>query len=192
MSTTNPIELFEQWLDEARATAGLSHPATFCLSTIDERGFPDARQVDLKEVGDAGFLFGTRLDSPKARAIARNPRVAMTFWWDRLGRQVRVVGTARRADSEKADEVFRNRSHEARVVAVVSVQSEAVADLTELKVLFEEALKGPSPVRPECWGAFWVWPERVEFLRFVESRLHERRVFVRGGVDGWEVGWLCP
>jgi pyridoxamine 5'-phosphate oxidase len=192
MSDSDPIELFQQWLVEARGTAGLSHPAAFCLSTVDERGDPDARYVDLKKVGDEGFLFGTRLDSPKARAIARNPRVAMTFWWDRLGRQVRIIGTAIRASSEEADALFQERSHGARVVSVVSTQSEPLADSAGLRERFENALSTAVPSRPEHWGAFWIQPVKIEFLRFEESRLHERRVYVRDDGERWVSGWLHP
>lgn len=192
MSDLHPVELFQQWFAEARSTAGLSHPAAFCLSTVDERGYPDARYVDLKRVGDEGFLFGTRLDSPKARAIARNPRVAMTFWWDRLERQVRIIGAAIRASSEDADALFEERSHEARVVSVVSMQSEPLADSAGLRERFENALRAAAPLRPEHWGAFWIQPVRIEFLRFAESRLHERRVYVRDDGDGWVSGWLHP
>jgi pyridoxamine 5'-phosphate oxidase len=192
MDDSDPIGLFQQWLGEAHNTAGLSHPAAFCLSTIDCQGFPDARYVDLKKVGDEGFLFGTRLDSPKAIAILRNPRVSMTFWWDRLERQVRIVGTAIRASNEEADALFQERSHEARVVAMVSTQSAPLADPAELRERFESALRTSVPFRPEHWGAFWIQPVRIEFLRFEESRLHERCVYVRDDGEGWVSGWLHP
>jgi pyridoxamine 5'-phosphate oxidase len=192
MCDSDPIGLFQQWLAEAHSTARLSHPAAFCLSTVDERGYPDARYVDLKKVGDEGFLFGTRLDSPKAKAILRNPRVSMTFWWDRLGRQVRIVGTAIRASNEEAVALFQERSYKARVVSMVSTQSAPLSDPAELRERFGSALRTGVPFRPEHWGAFWIQPVRIEFLRFEESRLHERCVYVRDGRAGWVSGYLQP
>jgi pyridoxamine 5'-phosphate oxidase len=192
MTDSNPMELFEQWLAEARRTSGLSHPAAFCLSTVDERGYPDARYVDLKKTGDKGFLFGTRLDSPKARAIARDPRVGMTFWWDRLERQVRIIGVARRASNEEADGLFQERSHEARAVTVVSQQSEPLPDPEALMERVESELRKAPPLRPEYWGAFWIDPVRIEFLRVEETRLHERCEFVRDDDERWVSGWLHP
>ncbi len=116
----------------------------------------------------------------------------MTFWWDRLGRQVRIMGTAISASREEADEIFRERSHEARVVSAVSQQSEPLTDPTELRQRIEEALRAAAPVSSEHWGAFWIRPSRIEFLRFEESRLHERRVYVRDDGERWLKEWLCP
>lgn len=192
MNDLDPIDVFQRWLAEAQSAAGLSHPSAFCLSTVDEKGHPDARFVDLKEVGAQGFLFGTRLDSPKAQAIAQEPRVAMTFWWDQLERQVRIMGTANPASSEKADALFQSRSREARVVSVVSRQSHPLEDSDELNARVEQALGSGDPERPEYWGAFWVRPSRIEFLRFEESRLHERCVYVRREEGRWVKRWLHP
>jgi pyridoxamine 5'-phosphate oxidase len=192
MSDPNPMPVFEEWLAVARSTSGLLHPTAFCLSTVDEQGYPQARYVDLKKTGDQGFLFGTRLDSPKARAIARNPRVGMTFWWDRLERQVRIAGVAIPASTQEADELFEERSHHARVVTVVSPQSERLLDLDALRKRVEIELGHSAPSRPECWGAFWINPLRIEFLRFEESRLHERCEFVREDEQRWVSHLLHP
>lgn len=88
-ANVDPFALFSDWLLAARRSGSLSNPAAFCLSTLNERGQPDARMLDLKEFSSAGFVFGTHVDSPKARAISANANVALTFWWDHIGRQVR-------------------------------------------------------------------------------------------------------
>lgn len=75
-----PLELFRRWYAAARATRSSNHPGAVCLSTVDKHGVPEGRFVDLKIVTDRGFVFGTHMDSPKARCLALNPTVAMTFW----------------------------------------------------------------------------------------------------------------
>lgn len=191
MSDLHPLLLFRRWLADARRIPGLSHPAAFCLSTVDAGGHPDARYIDLKGVGDDGFLFGTRLDSPKARAIGENPHVAMTFWWDALGRQVRITGTAARAPDDLADALFVERSHQARAVSLLSPQSRPLDDPAQLKECVEDALRSPAPTRPEHWAAFRIRPTTIEFLSFDASRLHERHRYVRNGED-WVHGRLHP
>jgi pyridoxamine 5'-phosphate oxidase len=192
MRNSDPLVVFERWLVDARHTSGLSYPEAFCLSTVDGHGFPQARYVDLKRIGDKGFLFGTRLDSPKAHGIDENPRVSMTFWWDRLERQVRIAGTASRASAEEADELFEGRSHHARVVTMLSPQSQVLPDLDVLRERVEVALKDPAPLRPSYWGAYWINPVRIEFLRFQETRLHERWEFIRDEAHSWVSRQLHP
>jgi len=177
----DPIVLFRHWLAEAEATAALRHPRALCLATLDPDGAPNARFVDLKGVDEDGFLFGTHLESAKARGIAEDPRVALTFYWDPLGRQVRVQGEARRADDEVSDRLFRERSRDSRIASIVSRQSQPLDDPEALARRFEQANAeaGAEPARPATWGAFIVRPRRIEFLEFDQSRLHARLVFER-------------
>lgn len=41
-------------------------------------------------------MFCTSYSSPKARHLEQRPDVSLTFWWDHVGRQVRVLGVAGR------------------------------------------------------------------------------------------------
>jgi hypothetical protein len=41
-------------------------------------------------------VFCTSYSSPKARHLEERPDVSLTFWWDHVGRQVRVLGVAGR------------------------------------------------------------------------------------------------
>lgn len=184
---------FAEWLQDALEVPSLRYPKAFCLSTIDEAGYPDGRFVDLKEVGADGFVFGTHLESRKAAAINRDRRVSLTFWWEQLGRQVRIAGLARRTSDEVADRLFRDRPYDAQLVSIVSAQSRTIEDPARLERALEEARRRePDQVRrPAAWGAYRVRPERMEFLRFRDSRLHERTLYVRRGED-WAVRSLQP
>ncbi len=188
----DPIAQLAEWLEDAVRYSGLRYPRSFCLSTVDEHGQPDGRFVDLKEITPDGLVFGTHLESPKAAAMERDPRVSATFWWDALGRQVRVSGAASRVSDAVADRLFEGRPRDARLVSALSVQSRPLDDPAALESAVDEARRRPvGPERPATWGGYCIRPERVEFLRFTESRLHERLLFVRSG-SKWAARYLQP
>ncbi|WP_312180798.1 pyridoxamine 5'-phosphate oxidase family protein [Arthrobacter sp.] len=88
----DPAELFRLWLDEALA-AGVPQPHAFSLATADTAGSPSSRMLILKDIDDDGWQFATARTSRKGRELAANPRAAMNFFWQALGRQVRVAGS---------------------------------------------------------------------------------------------------
>jgi len=188
------MSLFREWLALAERDERIARPRAFCLSTVDADGAPDARFVDLKEVTDAGFIFSSPLGSGKARALAANPRAALTFWWAPLERQVRVAGVARRVSDVEADELFRSRSRDAQLASWASQQGAELHDPASLDQRLGELrqrFSGADITRPEGWGGFSVVPSRIELLRFQESRLHERTLFVRAD-DAWRTLRLQP
>src|SRR6266705_1426099 len=91
----DPFAQFMAWLGEATLKSGLPNPNAFCLSTLSDRdGWPELRVLLLKEVDTRGFVFYTNFESDKGRAILADPRVELDFFWDPMGRQVRVRGRA--------------------------------------------------------------------------------------------------
>lgn len=52
----NPTDKFKIWWQEALAESPLQQKSAVCVSTIDEQGFPTARFVDLKSVGENGWI----------------------------------------------------------------------------------------------------------------------------------------
>ena len=165
-----------------------------CLSTVDEHGVPEGRFVDLKELSDQGFIFGTHLDSPKARTVAANPHVALTFWWDHVERQVRVVGRAERLSDTAADALFATRPREAQITSWGSHQSDTLLDSMAFEQRLADARRRFADVdvpRPPHWGAYCVVPGRMEFLEFRASRIHIRTLFERDPT-GWRRSLLQP
>jgi len=193
-SDSDPLVRFRAWW-ETSCTASLSkHPGAFCLSTVDEHGVPEGRFVDLKEVSDQGFVFGTHLDSPKARALAANPHVGLTFWWDHVERQVRIVGRAERLSDAAADALFATRPREAQITSWGSQQSAPMLDSTAFEQRLTDARRRFADVdvpRPHHWGAYCVVPARIEFLEFRASRIHIRTLFERDPT-GWRRSLLQP
>jgi pyridoxamine 5'-phosphate oxidase len=190
----DPMALFGEWLSRARVGSPLRHPSAMCVSTVDREGVPDARFVDLKEVRPEGFVFCTRFDSRKGKALDANSHIALTFWWDHIERQVRVSGKAERVSTIDADRFFAGRPRDAQLASWASDQSASLDDVGlldgRLRAVTERFDGAPIP-RPDSWGGYLVIAARIEFLTFKANRMHERLVFHRDAA-GWRQQWLQP
>jgi pyridoxamine 5'-phosphate oxidase len=186
----NPIELFQEWFEEARA-AGVEVPEAMTLATADAEGRPSARMLLLKGADERGFTFFTGYESRKGRELEGNPRAALVFYWRPLGRQVRVEGTVRRLSAEESDAYWATRPPRSRAAAAASRQSELIASREELEAEFERLLPGEDVVRPERWGGYLLEPEAIEFWQHRDDRLHERVGFTRAR-EGWRAEQLAP
>ena len=120
-----PVELFLHWLDIAIAS-DVPEPHAMTLSTVDADGFPDARVLILKNVDEAGFHFAISSASRKGRHLAAMPEVALTFYWQKLARQVRVRGTAVDLGDEARAADFAARPSASRAAAMLGRQSDVL------------------------------------------------------------------
>jgi pyridoxamine 5'-phosphate oxidase len=190
----NPISKFESWWKEALVDSPLQQKSAVCISTVDESGFPAGRFVDLKAVSDSGFVFCTYFNSAKGKHIAREPKTAMTVWWDHVGYQIRVVGSAQVISDAEADCFWQSRSRSAQLTTTAFEQSELLNSEKELTTKLEEssAQFGDKPVpRPNNWCGYRIKPVSIEFLTFRENRLHLRELFEIKG-NGWVKQLLQP
>lgn len=195
MLVPDPIVQFRGWLEDAVRDSGQRDPNAMCLSTLGEDGMPQGRMVLLKEADDRGFIFYTNLQSPKGQALAAHPRAALTFHWDRMGRQVRVEGEVERVTDSEADAYYATRFRQSRLGAWASRQSAPLASRDELEARvaeFDARYPGDEIPRPPHWSGFRLVPVRVEFWQDRPGRLHDRFLYRRVGDDGWEVIRLNP
>lgn len=191
----DPIAQFLRWFDDAAMLSGLRDPNAMCLSTVGEDGFPQGRVVLLKGVQEGGFVFYTNLRSDKARALTAHPRAALTFHWERLGRQVRVQGTVEGVSEADADAYFASRPRESRIGAWASEQSAPLVGREELEARVRELearWPGDDIPRPPYWGGYRVIPRAIEFWQERPGRLHDRFVYRRDPLGGWSVTRLNP
>ena len=114
--TADPLDLFDQWLGEARSTEPNDAEA-MALATCDADGRIGCRMVLLKGHGPAGFDFYTNEQSDKGAQLAERPRAALLFHWKSLRRQVRVEGAVERISDAEADAYFASRGRESQLGA---------------------------------------------------------------------------
>ncbi|MBL0886992.1 pyridoxine/pyridoxamine 5'-phosphate oxidase [Myceligenerans indicum] len=188
-----PHELFTAWLDEA-ISGGVQAPHATVLSTADVAGEVHARAVILKDVTGAGWWFASQCSGPKGRDLEANPHAAMTFLWPRLGRQVKVTGTAGPADPAASRADFLARPDASRAAGLVNRQSEPLGSLAEYDAAFAAALAAvtadPGLVAPE-WTAFVLAPTEVEFWQAPDDGPHIRLLY-RETETGWTTTLLWP
>jgi pyridoxamine 5'-phosphate oxidase len=132
----DPLEAFGTWFREAVA-AGLRLPEAMALATASAEGIPSVRMVLLKAFDRRGFVFYTNYESRKGRDLAENPRGTMLFYWDPLGRQVRIEGSVERISREESVAYFATRPPGSRASAAASRQSEVISSREELEAAVE-------------------------------------------------------
>ena len=189
----DPFVQFANWLDEYLAS-GPTEPSGFVLSTVGPDGAPSSRVVLLKGFDERGFVFFTNYTSRKALEIDHEKRVAMTFFWPELERQVHVAGIAEKTSRDESEAYFASRPIMSKLGAWASKQSAELASRSEIEEKFEEARKrfeGVDIPCPEFWGGYRIVPSRVEFWQGRRSRLHDRLSFeLREGT--WDILRLYP
>lgn len=191
--TSDPIRRFQRWWAEARK-AGVPLPEAMALATADRRGRPSVRYVLLKGADARGFVFYTNRQSSKARDLRANPRAAIAFYWDAVGRQVRCEGHVSSVSAAEADAYWTSRPRGSQIASAVSRQSAPLESSGALMARYRELLRryeGKDVPRPEAWSGFRLVPERVEFWTRREPRLHRRELFIRSR-GRWTVKLLQP
>lgn len=188
-----PETLFAEWLTAA-VDAGVREPHAMTVSTIGTDGLPAARMLLLKNVDARGWQFAVHSESPKGRDVAANPVAALTFYWPRLARQIRVRGPVEAASAEENAADYLARSVGSRAEASTGMQSRPLEDRQVLELTVKQALErinaDPGLVLPE-WILYTVRAEQVEFWQGDKQRKHMRLRYERDG-ENWTRGQLWP
>ena len=190
----DPQRQFAAWFADA-ARAGVREPEAMAVATSSPAGAPSVRMVLLKSYDARGFVFYTNYESRKGLELAENPRAALLFYWDPLGRQVRIEGGVQRTSPEESAAYIGSRARGSQLSALSSPQSSSVAGRDALEERVAEVTKrfegGELPI-PDWWGGFRVAPDSYEFWQHREDRLHDRLRYTPAGGDTWGIVRLAP
>jgi pyridoxamine 5'-phosphate oxidase len=190
----DPLSRFALWYRDADS-AGMRLPEAAALATASADGAPSLRMVLVKGFDERGFVFFSNHASMKGRELASNPRAALLFYWDPLGRQVRITGPVERTSAAESERYVRSRPRESQLSALASPQSQPIDSrsaleqrVTDLKRRFGD---GELPL-PTNWGGFRLAVETVEFWQQRDDRLHDRLRYRRGDDTDWVLERLAP
>lgn len=196
---SDPISQFQKWFSDAKA-ANCSLPESVNLATAQlPSGRVSSRIVLFKELDQDGSLviYSNWDTSKKARDVASNPYVAVSFFWRELERQVRVEGLTVRMPTEESQIYFDTRPRESRIGAWASPQSKTIANREELDQLYADQVKRFEGVDkipcPPWWGGLKIKPLEWEFWQGRPGRVHDRFVYRRDNVDDeeWKIERLA-
>jgi len=191
----NPFIHLDQWFAAARRAD--PQPEAAALATVGPDGQPSNRLVLVRQWDARGFEVFTNLRSRKALEIGEQPRVALTFHWKPLGRQVRIEGVAAPMSAAESDAYWASRPRGSRISAAASDQSEPIesraALLAKRDALEERYPEGADVPRPPHWGGFRIVPLRVEFWQHEDDRYHQRLEYSRlAARSPWRTTILQP
>ena len=149
-SPDNPLKLFDSWLNLA-LDIDKNNAICFVLSTVSPDSIPNSRVVLLRGLDTNGFTFYTNFNSSKAKDIELNNLVSANFFWQKLEKQVRIVGKAIKVSDNMSDNYFSSRPRSSQLGAWVSKQSSVVdlnEDFNDKKAKVENKFKGKDVERP--------------------------------------------
>ena len=190
----DPLRQFAIWFSEAGA-AGIRMPEAVALATATADGAPSVRMVLAKAFDERGFVFYSNYASRKAQELNANPRGALMFYWDPLGRQVRIEGPVERTSAGESAAYARSRPRGSQLSALASPQSQAIdsrqALVRHISELEEKHGTGELPLSAS-WGGYRLAAESFEFWQQRHDRLHDRLRYRRGDDAEWVIQRLAP
>jgi pyridoxamine 5'-phosphate oxidase len=194
----DPMTWAEAWLQAATDEAVQRNPNSMTVVTVDGEGQPSARVVLCKSfVADPGYVvFYTNYKSRKIAELRDQSKVAATFHWDALGRQIRLEGVAVFSPVEESDEYFAGRDWGSQIGAWGSDQSAPLESRQALRKQIRDRARAigvdvsddlrsvaddenPIVARPLHWGGIRIWPTTIELWVEGADRIHDRAVWTR-------------
>lgn len=151
--------------------------------------------VLMKQHDERGFVFYSNYESRKGEELEANPHPALLFYWELLGRQVRIEGGAERTAPDESAAYVRSRPRESQLSALASPQSRTIESrevleqrVAELAILHDSA----DLPQLDAWGGFRVVSGSFEFWQHRADRLHDRLRYTRGDDGRWRVQRPAP
>ncbi len=194
MIPENPMELFRDWYSDAEKEEQ-GEVNAFTVATVDANLQPTSRVVLLKRFTWEGFIFYTNYNSQKGISIAQNNQVCLSFFWDKLERQVIINGLAEKEIENLSDGYFESRPRGSRLGSMASDQSQPIASREALDYkleILEKQYKNKEILRPKNWGGYLVKPTRIEFWQGRPNRMHDRIRYTLQADYNWKIERIQP
>ena len=170
------------------------------LVTVDREGFPVARILTIREIGEESLVVTVNRDSPKMQQLEQNGRYEAHLFWPNLLGQVRIRGRYRVEDPPELTQGWRARAYGGKISDLYQVhcrpQSSIVAsrelmlqELAQLRRRFpsNQAIEKPAEVVNLC-----LLPDFIElWIGDASDRMHDRRRYTRMG-DAWREEFVVP
>jgi pyridoxamine 5'-phosphate oxidase len=191
----DPIKVFNNWYFDALKIEENADAMT--LSTYDEiKKRPTSRTLLYKGiVENSKIVFYTNYLSEKGMQLAKNPEVAIVFYWNKSLKQVRIHGRVEKMDHFDSVKYFHSRDRASQLASYISHQSSEIGSkdelLDKLKRAEIEFLDKIIPM-PLHWGGYKVVPYEFEFFLYGKYRLNDRFLFVQNEQGKFEIKRLQP
>jgi pyridoxamine-phosphate oxidase len=188
----DPIALLQAWIEEA-VQHQVREPLAVTLASANAEGRVSSRVVLLKEVAEAGLLFGSHRASRKGRDFAVQPWGSVTFYWRETLQQVNLAGPVIQLSDAESDQLFQARLPAAQATTAASEQSQPLTDESALRARAAELAAAQGPLtRPPGWGGYRLVPQEIEFWHGSPDRLHRRLRYDRESDHQWTSIRLQP
>ncbi|MGW3245774.1 pyridoxine/pyridoxamine 5'-phosphate oxidase [Streptomyces sp. NPDC001070] len=193
-----PGPVFARWLAYA-LDEGVPEPHVMTLSTADAAGRPSARVLMLRgiDLDRLSFDFASEAASRKGRDLADRPYAALSWYWPRHGRQIRVTGTVAILGRAAARRDFLGRREAGRIAGFTGVMSAPLNGRDAYEVARRRATEHiaahPEDV-PEGHTVYRLTADEAEFWQGAPVQGHIRLRYVRdaSAPGGWTRGLLWP
>lgn len=194
-TSDNPMELFQKWFYEADSFEGIHEANAMNVATTGLDGYPKNRVVLLKKFTWEGFIFYTNYESEKGKAIEKDPRLCLSFFWPEMERQIIIKGDAEKISPNLSDGYFESRPEGSKLGSWASDQSQVIDSRTtmdEKLKAFEAKFKNQEIPRPPFWGGYLVRPVSMEFWQGRPNRMHDRIRYTLQPDYDWKKERLQP
>ena len=134
----SPSQQFDLWMNQA-IEAGVGDATAMTIATAATNGTPSQRIVLLKHYDEAGYVFYSNYQSHKGKELSENSKVSLHFPWHGIERQVRITGSCTKTSARQSKDYFSSRPRQSQLAALISAQSDVVADRQALVDLYQQA-----------------------------------------------------
>jgi len=190
----DPLRQFAAWFEQA-TQAGTPQPEAAAVATATPDGAPSVRFVLVKRFDEHGFVFFSNYESRKGTELRDNPRAALLFHWQALGRQVRIEGSVELTAPEESLAYAHSRPRGSQLSALASPQSRVIESRQSLEqrvAELAERYRDQELPLPDAWGGLRVMPASYEFWQHRQDRLHDRLRYTPAAGGGWSIARLAP